>query len=234
MNLTPSVDNKFPYQAMFGKSPEQFTSLLQVFGCLAWVTVPKVKRDNKKLDHPDYSPTIFWSNSAKFMELKCWSDRTEWQPVDTQMPPTMTTEEDIENLGYMEENLFDEVDREPLMEYMDMDLSSEDKSSERTAKEAKHELVAETQINDKLFRLVVTHPEWRRNLDPTICEVLGGEDRKHWEEAMQKELDGLEAMGTWEITNLLKGANTIDMHWVLKIKTDVNLVLMKSKARLVA
>ncbi|SYW81311.1 uncharacterized protein UHO2_07390 [Ustilago hordei] len=110
-------------------------SLLRVFGCLAWVNVPKVKRDNKKLDQravasiflgyslerkgwlfysPDYNPNIFWSNSAKFMESKCWSDRTEWRPVDTKAPPMMMTEENFEDLGYNKENIFDETDEEPL------------------------------------------------------------------------------------------------------------------------
>ncbi|KAJ1578237.1 hypothetical protein NDA11_000622 [Ustilago hordei] len=41
-------------------------------------------------------------------------------------------------------------------------------------------------------------------------------------------------MGMWEITNLPKDANTIDTWWVLKIKTDANLIPMKFKARLVA
>ena len=50
INLTLSVDNKFPYQTMFRKLLEQPIRLLQVFGCLAWVNVPKVKQDNKKLD----------------------------------------------------------------------------------------------------------------------------------------------------------------------------------------
>lgn len=43
MNLTPNVDNELPYQAMFKKSPECFIWLLQVFGCLAWVNILKVK-----------------------------------------------------------------------------------------------------------------------------------------------------------------------------------------------
>ncbi|SPC62925.1 uncharacterized protein UHOD_11844 [Ustilago sp. UG-2017b] len=63
---------------------------------------------------------------------------------------------------------------------------------------------------------------------------MSGEDRKHWEEAMRKELDGLEVMGTWEIADLPKGANTVNTCWVLKIKTDANLVPTKFKARLVA
>ena len=88
--------------------------------------------------------------------------------------------------------------------------------------------------NNELFRLMATHLEQSKNLDLTVSEALGGEDRKHWEEAMRKELDGLEAMGTWEITDLPKGANTINTCWVLKIQTDANLVPTKFKARLVA
>ena len=103
MNLTPNIDGEFPYQLMFRKSLERFICLMHVFGCLAWVNVPKAKRHNKKLDQravpaifigyslerkgwlfysPGYSPNIFWSNLAKFMETQCWSDQTEWRPVD--------------------------------------------------------------------------------------------------------------------------------------------------------
>ncbi|KAJ1021951.1 hypothetical protein NDA18_005188 [Ustilago nuda] len=77
-------------------------------------------------------------------------------------------------------------------------------------------------------------PEQRKNLDLTIHEAMSGEDRRHWEEAMRKKLDGLEVMGTWEIADLPKGANTVDTHWVLKIKTDANLVPTKFKAQLMA
>ncbi|SPC60938.1 uncharacterized protein UHOD_11198 [Ustilago sp. UG-2017b] len=34
-----------------------------------------------------------------------------------------------------------------------------------------------------------------KNLDPTVSEALSGDDRRLWEDAMRKELDGLEAMG---------------------------------------
>ncbi|SOV07074.1 uncharacterized protein UDID_18712 [Ustilago sp. UG-2017a] len=255
INLTPSIDNEFPYQAMFGKSPERALKLLRVFGCLAWVNVPKVKQDNKKLDQravtsiflgyslerkgwlfysPDYNPNMFWSNSAKFMESKCWSDRTEWRPVDTKAPPVMMTEENFEDLGYNKENIFDKTDEGPLQEYMDMETDLEERLSGGTVEVMEQGSTAETQIDSEFFGLVATRPERRKNLDPTIHEAMSGEDRKHWEEAMQKELDGLEAMGTWEIADLPKGANTVDTHWVLKIKTDANLVPTKFKAQLVA
>ncbi|SOV04531.1 uncharacterized protein UDID_17116 [Ustilago sp. UG-2017a] len=228
INLTPSVDNKFLYQAMFGKLPERALKLLRVFGCLAWVNIPKVKQDNKKLDQravtsiflgyslerkgwlfysPDYNPNMFWSNSAKFMESKCWSDRTEWRPVDTKAPPVMMTEENFEDLGYNKENIFDETDEGPLQEYMDMETDLEERLSGGTAEVMKQGSTAETQIDSEFFGLVATRPEWRKNLDPTIHEAM---------------------------TDLPKGANTVDTRWVLKIKTDANLMLTKFKARLVA
>ncbi|SYW81522.1 uncharacterized protein UHO2_00046 [Ustilago hordei] len=117
---------------------------------------------------------------------------------------------------------------------MDMETDLEERLSRGTAEEMEQGSTTETQIDSKFFGLVATQPEWRKNLDPTIHEAMSGEDRKHWEEAMRKELDGLEVMGTWEIADLPKGANTVDTCWVLKIKTDANLMLTKFKARLVA
>ncbi|KAJ1044138.1 hypothetical protein NDA10_007283 [Ustilago hordei] len=117
---------------------------------------------------------------------------------------------------------------------MDMESDSEERLREGIAEVMEQGPIAETQIDSEFYGLVATRPERRKNLDPTIHEAMNGEDRKHWEEAMRKELDGLEAMGTWEIVDLPKGANTVDTRWVLKIKTDANLVPTKFKARLVA
>ncbi|SOV03879.1 uncharacterized protein UDID_19349 [Ustilago sp. UG-2017a] len=255
MNLTPSIDDEVPYQAMFGRSPEWLMKLLRVFGCLSWVNIPKAKRDNKKLDQwavasiflgyslerrgwlfysPDYRPNIFWSNSAKFMETKCWSDRTEWRPVTTQPPPALTNKEDFGDLRYTDENLFDEREEEALQEYMDMDNVDETdggQTSDEVAKEAiEHNTIADRWNDNKLYGFMATNDNERKNLDPTISEALSGEDKKHWEEAMRKELDGLKAMGTWEVADLPKGMNTVDTCWVLKIKTDANLIPTKSKA----
>ncbi|KAJ1041911.1 hypothetical protein NDA11_005764 [Ustilago hordei] len=43
INLILSVDREFLYQAMFGKPPEKLMCLICIFGCLAWVNIPKVK-----------------------------------------------------------------------------------------------------------------------------------------------------------------------------------------------
>ncbi|SPC62368.1 uncharacterized protein UHOD_11523 [Ustilago sp. UG-2017b] len=225
------------------------------------------------------------------------------------------TEEDFSNLGYTEENIFYERDKEPVEEYMDMesileanckrlragnqvgsapvdfdgidgvgtvwyriewikihscaygelrvfmcllgvacdtfpvpsdtttftvhsaqdllcrpcDTNEEEIPNEGVSKSIKHNPNAETWIDDRLFGLTATNTGKEKNLDPTVREALAGEDRRHWEEAMRKELDGLEAMGTWEIADLPKGTNTVDTQWVLKIKTDANLIPTKTK-----
>ncbi|SOV06118.1 uncharacterized protein UDID_19409 [Ustilago sp. UG-2017a] len=201
MNLTPNVDGEFPYQLMFRKSPKRFIHLI-----------------------PNYNPNVFWSNSARFMETQCWSDQTEWKPVDIRPPPITSTEEELADLGYTEENLFDERVQESLDEHADMKTLL----GEEGCKEAN----PESQSTFGLMTAGLQRNE--KNLNPTVQEALTGEDRSVWKEAMRKELEGLEAMGTWEITDLPHGMNTVDTHWVLKVKTDANLIPTKYKARLVA
>ncbi|SOV06076.1 uncharacterized protein UDID_19263 [Ustilago sp. UG-2017a] len=246
INLTPNVDGEFPYQLILERKGWLFYS-------------------------PDYSPNIFWSNSARFMETQCWSDRSEWRPISIRPPPVPTVEEDLNDLGYTEENLFDEKELEPLEEYMDMELTlkeeglrgphSDDENpngipeERRTMKEreeyapvppekrgpwpnwrpARNMRNPETWVKKSYFGLTAAKvKEGKDSLNPTVHEALAGKDRRIWEEAMRKELNGLEAMGTWETTDLPRGMNTVDTRWVLKIKTDANLVPTKYKARLVA
>ncbi|CCF48868.1 hypothetical protein NDA14_004977 [Ustilago hordei] len=118
----------------------------------------------------------------------------------------MTSKEDAKNLGYSEVNLLNETDQGLLSEYIDMEpIVGMDKNQE-----------LKLSMNSDSFGLTATDNKRERNLDPTVQEALVGPDKRLWEEAMQKELEGLEAMGTW------------------KVKTDANLVPTKFKVRLVA
>lgn len=172
----------------------------------------------------EYKPTVFWSNSVKFLETECWTDHIQWCPVDIQPPPTLTNEEDSADLGYTEENLFDEKDPDALCKYNNMEQAPGPDEHPDT----------ETWINNGAYGLTVANIKREMNLDPTVWEALAGEDRSLWKEAMRKELDGLEAMGTWEVMDLPPGVHTVNTCWVLKIKTDSNLIPTKFKARLVA
>ncbi|SOV08120.1 uncharacterized protein UDID_17289 [Ustilago sp. UG-2017a] len=72
------------------------------------------------------------------------------------------------------------------------------------------------------------------NLDPTLGEAMNGEDAQLWKEAIRKELEGLEAMGTWEVVNHLPGVPLVDSKVVLWLKLDADGVPIKHKVRLVA
>ncbi|KAJ1595835.1 hypothetical protein NDA14_004518 [Ustilago hordei] len=184
--------------------------------------------------------------------------------MSIQPPPVPTIEEDLDDLGYTEENLFDEREREPLEEHVDMELTLEEEGlggphcddenpngipeEGRTTKEreeyapvpsekrgpwpnwrpARNMRNLETWVKKSYFGLMAAKvKEGKDSLNPTVHEALAGKDKRFWEEAMRKELDGLEAMGTWETTDLPRGMNTVDTRWVLKIKTDANLVPTK-------
>ena len=63
-----------------------------------------------------------------------------------------------------------------------------------------------------------------------LGEAMNGEDAQLWKEAIQKELEGLEAMGTWEVVNHLPGAPLMDSKVVLQLKLDADGVPIKHKA----
>ncbi|SYW81877.1 uncharacterized protein UHO2_00381 [Ustilago hordei] len=77
------------------------------------------------------------------------------------------------------------------------------------------------------FGLTAIDDRKERNLDPTVHEALAGQEKRFWEEAMCKELEGLEAMGTWEVVDIPPGVSTANTRWVLKVKTDANLIPTK-------
>ncbi|KAJ1583493.1 hypothetical protein NDA11_007805 [Ustilago hordei] len=72
------------------------------------------------------------------------------------------------------------------------------------------------------------------NLTPTLKEALASNDAQQWQEAICKELDGLEAMGTWEIVDIPPNANLIDSKIILWLKLDTDSILVRHKVILVA
>ncbi|SOV09900.1 uncharacterized protein UDID_19572 [Ustilago sp. UG-2017a] len=70
--------------------------------------------------------------------------------------------------------------------------------------------------------------------DTTLGEAMNSEDAQLWKEAIRKELEGLEAMGTWEVVHQLPGVPLVDSKVVLRLKLDTDGVPIKHKAQLVA
>lgn len=93
-----------------------------------------------------------------------------------QSPPTVANEEDFGDLGYTEENLFDEKEGEPLNKHVDMgsilEENEEEISDKDVADSSKHSPKAKTWIGDKLFGFTAINTGMRKNLDPTVREAL--------------------------------------------------------------
>ncbi|KAJ1599384.1 hypothetical protein NDA14_000256 [Ustilago hordei] len=60
------------------------------------------------------------------------------------------------------------------------------------------------------------------NLTPMMKEALTSEDAQQWQEAICKELDGLEAMGTWEIVDVPPNTKLVDSKIILHLKLDAD------------
>jgi hypothetical protein len=74
-----------------------------------------------------------------------------------------------------------------------------------------------------------------RPVEPySFQEALKSPQRDHWTEAIDKELNNLQSMGTWEVCDCPPDRKPIGSKWVFKIKRHPDGSIDKYKARLVA
>ena len=71
-------------------------------------------------------------------------------------------------------------------------------------------------------------------LEPSYEEAKRRPDWPKWQEAIKKELEGLEKMGTWRLVKRPLDKNVVGTKWVLRIKKNAAGEIEKYKARLVA
>ncbi|SPC62380.1 related to retrotransposon protein [Ustilago sp. UG-2017b] len=242
LNLTPSANaSRIPYEDFHRKSAHGLVKQLHVFGCLAWVHLPKKDHAGKhgaraipgimigyddehkgwKFFTPGHTPSIRWSNSATFHEAKGWHD---WPSVRS--PPQFGFES-LEAEGTRPKTDSDEPELE--VEVLDVEdplpkiytLPPADPMDDNRS-----ELDVEEMIGEAHMAVL--------NLTPTLKEALASDDVQQWQEAICKELDGLEAMGTWEIVDVPPNTRLVDSKIVLRLKLDADGIPVRHKARLVA
>lgn len=68
----------------------------------------------------------------------------------------------------------------------------------------------------------------------TYKQAMSGSDRDLWAAAIEEELNSLNVMGVWELSDLPPGKSAIGCKWVFKIKTLADGSIERYKARLVA
>jgi Reverse transcriptase (RNA-dependent DNA polymerase)/gag-polypeptide of LTR copia-type len=88
----------------------------------------------------------------------------------------------------------------------------------------------ESEINHAMAAVI----ENVEGLTPSYEEAQKRPDWPKWKEAIKKELNSLEKMGTWRLVKRPPDTNIVDSKWVLRIKKNSAGEIDKYKARLVA
>ncbi|KAJ1588354.1 hypothetical protein NDA12_006582 [Ustilago hordei] len=242
LNLTPSTKaNRIPYEDFHHKSAHGLAKQLCVFGCLAWVHLPRKDHTGKhgiraipgimvgyddehkgwKFFTPSHTPSIWWSNSATFHEAKGWHDRPSVQS------PLQFGFESLEAEGTRPETDSDKPELEVEVLNMEDPLPKihtappADPTDDNRSELDVEEIIGEAHTATL-------------NLTLTLKEALASDDAQQWQEAIRKELDGLEAMGTWEIVDVPPNTRLVDSKIVLRLKLDADGIPVWHKARLVA
>ncbi|KAJ1027618.1 hypothetical protein NDA18_003618 [Ustilago nuda] len=82
--------------------------------------------------------------------------------------------------------------------------------------------VTTTQPTNAIEEIIGEANTTTMNLTPTLREALDSDKAQQWHEAICKELEGLEAMGTWEIVDIPPETKLVDSKIVLHLKLDAD------------
>ena len=89
-------------------------------------------------------------------------------------------------------------------------------------------------VEQDIEHAMATMIERAQGLKPSYAEAKRCPDWLKWEEAIRKELKGLNDSGTWRLVKHPPNTNMVDSKWVFRIKKNVVGEVDKYKARLVA
>ncbi|KAJ1024361.1 hypothetical protein NDA18_004530 [Ustilago nuda] len=212
VNLTLSATKTIPHKAFYGTTTHKLAQQLRVFRCLAWVHIQQKDQQGKYRPRAKPAIMIRYNN-----EHKAWKFCNLDQPASIQWSNSAMFHEDKGWSDRQQETC--------------KPVEVEEEGAAPTIVE--EETRSEAMVEDLLPAMDSTVGAANTavlNLDPTLGEVMNGEDTQLWKEAIRKELEGLEAMGTWEVVNHPSGVPLVDSKVVLWLKLDADGVPIKHKA----
>ncbi|KAL6225514.1 hypothetical protein ACLB2K_004364 [Fragaria x ananassa] len=228
VNWTMHVLNRSPIFAVKDMTPEEAWSCVKlnadyfwVFGYIGHVHVPDNKR--KKLDDKS------WRSKEAGIDVLEWGDDNEEEGEQDQSEDEVEEEVAAEEGGEVSLPSSESSENSPQSEGSSPNShEGRDREAPFWKKdyvsgeglgllegEAEHNLVMFTSDTDPInFEEVVHNPEWKT--------------------AMNLEMLAIERNGTWELTDLPKGAKKIGVKWVVKTKLNERACLVdKCKAHLI-
>ncbi|SPC65519.1 related to retrotransposon protein [Ustilago sp. UG-2017b] len=220
MNLTPSATKSILHEVFYRTTAHKLVQQLRVFGCLAWVHVQWKDQQGKYRARAEPAIMIGY-----YDEHKAWKFCNPDQPASIQWSNSATFHEDK---GWSDRQ---QKVRKPTTA---VEVEEENVTPVTTAEEETRSEAAVEDLLPVMDSAVGAANTAVLNLDPSLGEAMNGEDAQLWKEAICKELEGLEAMGTWEVVHHPQGVPLVDSKVVLRLKLDADGVPIKHKARLVA
>ncbi|KAJ1603992.1 hypothetical protein NDA14_003418 [Ustilago hordei] len=204
---------------LIGTTAHKLAQQLRVFGCLAWVHVQQ--KDQQGKHGARAKPAIMIGYDDKH---KAWKFCNPDQPASIQWSNSAMFHEDK---GWSDRQ------QEAVRPVVTVEVKEEGVTPTIVEEETRSEAAVEDLL-PAVDSTVGAANTAILNLDPTLGEAMNGEDAQLWKEAIRKELEGLEAMGTWEVVHQPPGVPLVDSKVVLRLKLDADGVPVKHKARLVA
>ncbi|KAJ1582552.1 hypothetical protein NDA11_006189 [Ustilago hordei] len=201
MNLTLSATKTIPHKAFYGTTAHKLAQQLRVFGCLAWVHVQQKDQQGKYGARAKPAIMIGYDD-----EHKAWKFCNLDQPASIQWSNSATFHEDKGWSDRQQEAVRPVVTTEVEEEGVTPAIVEEETKSEATVED----------LLPAIDSTVGAANTAILNLDPTLGEAMNSEDAQLWKEAIRKELEGLEAMGTWEVVHQPPGVPLVDSKVVLR------------------
>ena len=247
-----------PYELWTGVKPK--VDHLRIFGCSAWVHIPKVKR--KKLDATAQKLTfVGYSPEHKAYRFLDRATRKVYVSRDARFIENEAEMDVAENDKESEPVFFDvgrRSDRATPDSHFDAEEAEEYDSAVEDVTQSDGEFRGFSDEEPLLGEDVVQQDAPRRSTRPTkgvppqrFCDVtsvtkhtideprnfseaVNGPEAAMWQAAMQEEMEAFKETGTWELVPLPPGRKPVGCKWTYKKKEDEHGRVVRHKARLVA
>ena len=229
---TKSIDNKTPYEKLFGCKPN--VKNFKIFGCTAYCHIPKDER--RKLDN----------KSKKCVFLGYGSNIKGYRLFDLNKNKVL----------YSRDVIFEEIEKDQFDNVVDLGekrviLPCNDNASieEETNSDSTIEpnVNSQNESSDSVScrpRRIVSPPnrygEWVHvamadcDTPLTVDEALSGPESKLWKEALDVEMNSLLKNNVWTLETLPEGVIPVGCKFVFKKKIGYDGNIDKYKCRLVA
>eukprot|EP00794_Sanderia_malayensis_P014530 gene14530-biopygen11634 len=252
-NRSPTValSGLTPYECMYGKKPD--VSNLKVFGCKAFVHVPKERRTKLEekstccvfVGYPAASKGFkFYDAGKKRMicsrDVKLLEDDFQLEQLKNEITGN---EEDLFHLP----DTHSEKDNDYLRFEGRVDVQIQEDNIPNAVKEEDEPPRRSTRKRNVPERLGTLTGDWWTNedlecstatfdgMEPTnIHEALNGKHAPQWKKAIESEYKSLIKNETWELVDLPADKNLVGCKWVFKTKRNSDGSISRYKARLVA